>query len=197
MKEKNEIPVVDESKELQQDESEIINDVNDENVTDTSDNDDTDNCEKANEEFLELENKIAELQDKYIRTVAEFDNYRKRTLKVQSELILNGGEKVITALLPVLDDMDRALKNGETTDDPQVLRDGMNLICQKMRKILESQGLHEIETDNEDFNTELHEAVALVPGMGDEKKGKVIDCVTKGYKLNDKVIRYAKVAVGQ
>ena len=197
MKEKNEIPVVDESKELQQDESEIINDVNDENVTDTSDNDDTDDCEKANEEFLELENKIAELQDKYIRTVAEFDNYRKRTLKVQSELILNGGEKVITALLPVLDDMDRALKNGETTDDPQVLRDGMNLICQKMRKILESQGLHEIETDNEDFNTELHEAVALVPGMGDEKKGKVIDCVTKGYKLNDKVIRYAKVAVGQ
>ena len=128
---------------------------------------------------------------------AEFDNYRKRTLKERAELILNGGEKTITALLPVIDDMERAIANGEKTDDPQVLREGMQLIYQKLMKVLEAQGVSKIETDNADFDTNLHEAVALVPGMGDDKKGKVIDCMAPGYKLNDKVIRYAKVAVGQ
>ena len=140
---------------------------------------------------------IAALKDKYLRQVAEFDNYRKRTLKERAELILNGGEKTITALLPVLDDMERAMKNGENTDDPQVLRDGMTLIYQKLMKVLEAQGVTKIDTEDADFDTSLHEAVALVPGMGDDKKGKVIDCMSTGYKLNDKVIRYAKVAVGQ
>ena len=139
---------------------------------------------------------IASLKDKYLRQVAEFDNYRKRTLKERAELILNGGEKTITALLPVLDDMERAMKNGENTDDPQVLREGMTLIYQKLMKVLEAQGVSKIDTENADFDTSLHEAVALVPGMGDDKKGKVIDCMATGYKLNDKVIRYAKVAVG-
>ena len=125
------------------------------------------------------------------------DNYRKRTLKERAELILNGGEKVITAILPVVDDMERALENGAKTDNPQVLREGMELIFQKLMKVLESQGVSTIETDNADFDTDVHEAVAMVPGMGDDKKGKVIDCVQKGYKLNDKVIRHAKVAVGQ
>lgn len=147
---------------------------------------------------LEVANEqIEELKDKYLRQVAEFDNYRKRTLKERAELILNGGEKTITALLPVLDDMERALQNGEKTDDPQVLRDGMTLIYQKLMKVLEAQGVSKIDTENADFDTNLHEAVALVPGMGDDKKGKVIDCMATGYKLNDKVIRYAKVAVGQ
>ncbi len=140
---------------------------------------------------------IASWKDKYLRQVAEFDNYRKRTLKERAELILNGGEKTITALLPVLDDMERAIHNGEKTDDPQVLRDGMSLIYQKLMKVLEAQGVSKIDTDGADFDTSLHEAVALVPGMGDDKKGKVIDCMATGYKLNDKVIRYAKVAVGQ
>ena len=140
---------------------------------------------------------IAELKDKYLRQVAEFDNYRKRTLKERAELILNGGEKTITALLPVLDDMERAIENGEKTDDPAVLREGMSLIHQKFIKALEAQGVSMIETDNADFNTDVHEAVAMVPGMGDNKKGKVVDCLQKGYKLNDKVIRHAKVAVGQ
>ncbi len=140
---------------------------------------------------------IASLKDKYLRQVAEFDNYRKRTLKERAELILNGGEKTITALLPVLDDMERAIKNGEQTDDPQVLRDGMTLIYQKLMKVLEAQGVTKIDTQDADFDTSLHEAVALVPGMVDDKKGKVIDCMATGYKLNDKVIRYAKVAVGQ
>ena len=140
---------------------------------------------------------IEELKDKYLRQVAEFDNYRKRTLKERSELILNGGEKTITALLPVIDDMERALESGKSTEDPKVLREGMELIYQKLMKVLETQGVSRIETQDADFDTNLHEAVALVPGMGDDKKGKVIDCVAPGYKLNDKVIRYAKVAVGQ
>ena len=140
---------------------------------------------------------IAELKDKYLRSVAEFDNYRKRTLKERAELILNGGEKVISAILPVVDDMERAMENGKTTDDPQVLREGMELIYHKMMKVLEAQGVSAIETENADFDTDLHEAVAMVPGMGGDKKGKVIDCMQRGYKLNDKVIRHARVAVGQ
>ena len=140
---------------------------------------------------------IASLKDKYLRQVAEFDNYRKRTLKERAELILNGGEKTIKAILPVVDDMERAMKNGANTDDPQVLREGMELIYNKMMKTLESLGVTKIDTDGADFDTDLHDAEALVPGMGDDKKGKVIDCLATGYKLNDKVIRHAKVAVGQ
>ena len=149
-----------------------------------------DPLEAANEE-------IANLKDKYLRSVAEFDNYRKRTLKEKAELILTGGEKAISAILPVLDDMERAIANGEKTDDPKVLREGMELIFTKFLKALESLGVKKIETNDADFDTDVHEAVAMVPGMGDDKKGKVLDCIQAGYKLNDKVIRHAKVAVGQ
>ena len=151
---------------------------------------DKDPLEKAQEE-------IAELKDRWLRSVAEFENYRKRTLKERAELILNGGEKFITSILPVLDDMERAIENGTKTDDPAVLREGMTLIYQKFMETLESQGVSKIDTENADFDTDVHEAVAMVPGMGDDKKGKVIDCLQQGYKLNDKVIRHAKVAVGQ
>ena len=154
------------------------------------DEEEKDPLEKAQDE-------IAELKDKYLRSVAEFDNYRKRTLKERAELILNGGEKVLSAILPVVDDMERAIENGAKTDDPQVIREGMELIFHKLLKVLEAQGVSTIETDGADFDTDVHEAVAMVPGMGDDKKGKVIDCLQKGYKLNDKVIRHAKVAVGQ
>ncbi len=140
---------------------------------------------------------IAQLKDKYLRSVAEFDNYRKRTLKEKAELILNGGEKTVVAILPVIDDMERAIANGEKTEDPAVLREGMELIYQKFMKALEGLGVKKIETDDADFDTDIHEAVAMVPGMGDDKKGKVIDCLQTGYQLNDKVIRHAKVAVGQ
>ena len=153
--------------------------------------------EEAVDPLKAAEAQIADLKDKYLRQVAEFDNYRERTLKERAELILNGGEKTITSLLPVIDDMERAIANGEKTDDPQVLREGMQLIYQKLMKALEAQGVSKIETEDADFDTNLHEAIALVPGMGDDKKGKVIDCMATGYKLNDKVIRYAKVAVGQ
>jgi len=144
-----------------------------------------------------LQAEIEELKKQALYKAAEFDNYRKRTMKERTELILNGGEKTITALLPVIDDMERAIENGGKTEDPQVLREGMELIYQKLMKVLEAQGVKKIETQDADFDTNLHEAVALVPGMGDDKKGKVIDCMATGYKLNDKVIRYAKVAVGQ
>lgn len=140
---------------------------------------------------------IDELKDKYLRSVAEFDNYRKRTLKEKAELILNGGEKTITAILPVLDDLERAIANGEKTDDAKVLREGIELIYTKFQKTLEGLGVKKIETADADFDTDVHEAIAMVPGMGDDKKGKVLDCVQAGYKLNDKVIRHAKVAVGQ
>ena len=162
---------------------------------------DTDNtAEEPAEEKDPLEQaqaEIAELKNQLLYKVAEFENYRKRTLKEKADLILNGGEKAVSAILPVIDDMERAIENGGKTDDPQVLREGMELIFHKMIKTLEGLGVKEIETQDADFNTDVHEAVAMVPGMGDDKKGKVIDCLQKGYKLNDKVIRHAKVAVGQ
>ncbi len=139
---------------------------------------------------------ILKLKDQLLRTVAEFENYKKRTLKEKAELILNGGEKTVAAILPVLDDFERALADNHT-DDPQAIKDGMELIFKKFTKTLEGLGVHKIETDGQDFNVDFHEAVAMVPGMGDDKKGKVIDCVQTGYTLNDKVIRHAKVAVGQ
>ena len=159
----------------------------------------TENSDEAEEQdpIEKAQKEIAELKDKWLRSVAEFENYRKRTLKERAELILNGGEKFITAVLPILDDMERAIENGAKTDDPEVLREGMTLIHQKFMKVLETQGVSKIDTDNADFDTDVHEAVAMVPGMGDDKKGKVIDCLQQGYKLNDKVIRHAKVAVGQ
>jgi len=141
--------------------------------------------------------KIEELKDKYLRSVAEFDNFRKRTLKEKAELILNGSEKAVLAVLPVIDDMERALANAEKTDDAKVLKEGMELIHTKLTKTLATLGVTKIDTTDADFDTDLHEAIAMVPGMGDDKKGKVLDCVEAGYKLNDKVIRHAKVAVGQ
>ena len=160
------------------------------NSSDSNESDEKSPLEKAQEQ-------IDELKDKYLRSVAEFDNYRKRTLKEKAELILNGSEKAVGAVLPILDDMERAIANGEKTDDPQVLREGISLIYAKFQKVLESLGVKEIETADADFDTDVHEAIAMVPGMGDDKKGKVLDCVQKGYKPNEKVIRRAKVAEGQ
>ena len=142
------------------------------------------------------ETKVAELQDKYLRQVAEFDNYRKRTIKEKAELILNGAEKTITAILPILDDMERALKNMDKMEDVAAVKEGVDLIFQKFVKVLGEQGVKKIETENADFNTDLHEAIAQVPAPSDEMKGKIIDCVKTGYTLNEKVIRHSQVAVG-
>ena len=141
------------------------------------------------------QNEAEQWKDKYIRLVAEFDNYKKRTLKEKSELILNGSEKTVAAILPILDDFERA--TADKTEDPQAIKEGYELIYKKFLKALETLGVNKINTDNADFDVDYHEAIAMVPGMGDDKKGKVIDCVQTGYTLNDKVIRHAKVAVGQ
>lgn len=153
---------------------------------------------KSNEPELTPEEKAkaeaAEWKDKYIRLYAEFDNYKKRTLKEKAELILNGGEKTITSILPVLDDFERAF--ADKGKDADAVREGFELIFKKLIKTLEGLGVKKIETEEKDFDVDFHEAIAMVPGA-DEKKGKVIDCVQNGYTLNDKVIRHAKVAVGQ
>jgi molecular chaperone GrpE len=189
---------------LDQQENEASDSVADEDtvVSDSvADNESADTETPAEEEEKDLleqaQAEIEQLKTQILYKTAEFDNYRKRTLKEKAELILNGGEKAVSAILPVIDDMERALANGEKTDDPAVLREGMELIHNKMMKALESLGVKKIDTDNADFDTDMHEAVAMVPGMGDDKKGKVIDCLQAGYQLNDKVIRHAKVAVGQ
>lgn len=153
--------------------------------------------EQATDEINELKEQLDSLQDKYLRQIAEFDNYRKRILKEKSELILNGGEKVISSLLPVLDDFERALINIKKGGDETTLLQGTELIYQKLLSTLESQGLSKIKTEKEDFNTDFHEAVAMVPVDDESMKGKVVDCVQTGYTLNNKVIRHSKVAVGQ
>lgn len=152
-------------------------------------------AEEELDPLVAAQNEAEQWKDKYIRLVAEFENYKKRTLKEKSELILNGSEKTVAAILPILDDFERA--TADKTEDPQAIKEGFELIYKKFLKALETLGVNKIETDNADFNVDYHEAIAMVPGMGDDKKGKVIDCVQTGYTLNDKVIRHAKVAVGQ
>lgn len=149
----------------------------------------------AKDSLEEAQDQIAALKDQLLRTIAEFENYKKRTLKEKMELIQNGGSKTVTAILPVLDDFERAI--ADQSNDPQAIKEGTQMIFNKFVKALESLGVKQIETQDQDFNTDFHEAVALVPGMGDDKKGKVIDCVQTGYTMNEKVIRHAKVAVGQ
>ena len=152
-------------------------------------------AEEELDPLVAAQNEAEQWKDKYIRLVAEFENYKKRTLKEKSELILNGSEKTVAAILPILDDFERA--TADKTEDPQAIKEGFELIYKKFLKTLETLGVHKIKTDDADFDVDYHEAIAMVPGMGDDKKGKVIDCVQTGYTLNDKVIRHAKVAVGQ
>ena len=133
--------------------------------------------EKVNKELAEAQKTIEEQHDKYLRLSAEFDNYRKRTMKEKAELIKNGGEKAITAILPILDDLERAVKTSETSDDVKAMREGIELIYNKFLKVLNQEGLQKIETDGENFDTDYHEAIALVPAPSEEKKGKILDCV--------------------
>lgn len=149
------------------------------------------------EQLQKAQEEIQHLKDNHLRQLAEFDNYRKRTLKEKAELILNGGEKVITAFLPILDDLARAQENIEKNQDYNTLKEGVDLIVKKLYKVLGEQGLSVIEAEGQPFNTDYFEAVALIPVEDDAQKGKIIDCVQTGYKLNDKVIRHAKVVVGQ
>lgn len=153
--------------------------------------------QKLEKELEEAKKTIEEQKDKYLRLSAEFDNYRKRTMKEKAELIKNGGEKAISAILPILDDLERALQNMQKADDVKAMYEGIDLISQKFHKVLSQEGLQKMDPVGETFDTDYHEAIALVPAPDEAQKGKVLDCVQTGYKLNDKVIRHAKVVVAQ
>ena len=157
----------------------------------------SENSEPTVEEQLEAANaEIASLKDQLLRKIAEFENYRKRTIKEKTDLILNGGEKTIITILPVIDDMERALKNMQKAEDVNAVLEGVELIYKKFMDILGKQGVSVIETKEADFDVDLHEAVAQLPAPTPELKGKVMDCTQTGYKLNEKVIRHAQVVVG-
>ena len=153
--------------------------------------------QQLQKELDEANEKIANLEDKYLRQAAEFDNYRKRTIKEKAELIKNGGERAIESILPVLDDFERAIQTMSKDENATEMLTGVELIYNKFIGILKQNGLQKIETEGADFDTDYHEAIALVPTPDESLKGKVLDCVQTGYTLNDKVIRHAKVAVGE
>ena len=149
------------------------------------------------DELTKTQEELANMKDKYLRLSAEFDNYRKRTMKEKAELILNGGEKSISSILPIVDDFERALKNMETAEDVAAVREGVELIYNKFMTVLGQNGVKVIETKEQPLNTDFHEAIAVIPAPAEELKGKILDCVQPGYTLNDKVIRHAKVVVGE
>lgn len=170
---------------------------NTDNKAEEGDNN-TDAADKKAEEIDPLtkaQQEVEEFKKQLLYKTAEFENYRKRTLKEKAELILNGGEKTVAAILPILDDFERAI--ADKSEDPKVIKEGVQMIFNKFVKTLEGLGVKKIDTNDKDFDVDFHEAIAMVPGMGDDKKGKIIDCVQTGYTMNDKVIRHAKVAVGQ
>lgn len=170
---------------------------NTDNKAEEGDNN-TDAADKKAEDvdpLTKAQQEVEELKKQLLYKTAEFENYRKRTLKEKAELILNGGEKTVAAILPILDDFERAI--ADKSEDPKAIKEGVQMIFNKFVKTLEGLGVKKIETNDKDFDVDFHEAIAMVPGMGDDKKGKIIDCVQTGYTMNDKVIRHAKVAVGQ
>ena len=191
-------------------EKELNNELENEKIDETNNTADAAQEQAATEETTELtgeellqkqldeaNEKVASLEDKYLRQVAEFDNYRKRTIKEKAELIKNGGERAIESILPVLDDFERAIATMEKSENAAELRTGVELIYNKFVGILKQNGLQKIETEGQDFDTDYHEAIAMVPTPDESLKGKVLDCIQTGYILNDKVIRHAKVAVGE
>lgn len=153
--------------------------------------------DKLAKELEEANKTIEDQKDKYLRLSAEFDNYRKRTMKEKAELILNGGEKTISSILPVVDDFERALKNMDTATDVAAVKEGVELIYNKFMSVLAQDGVKVIETKEQPLDTDYHEAIAVIPAPAPELKGKILDCVQTGYMLNDKVIRHAKVVVGE
>ena len=153
--------------------------------------------EKLQAEVEKLQAEQEEMKDKYLRLSAEFDNYRKRTMKEKAELILNGGEKAFKAILPVIDDMERALATMQKATDVDAVKEGVDLIYNKFIQILGQNGVHAIDTKEKELDTDFHDAIAIIDAPSEELKGKILDCVETGYTLNDKVIRHAKVVVGK
>jgi len=153
--------------------------------------------EELEKELETAQETIEEQKDKYLRLSAEFDNYRKRTMKEKAELILNGGEKSLSSILPVVDDFERAIKTMETATDVQAVKEGVELIYNKFMAVLGQNGVKVIETKDQPLDTDYHEAIAVIPAPSEAQKGKILDCVQTGYTLNDKVLRHAKVVVGE
>lgn len=168
-------------------------------AADTAENEagEGDDTDSLKAQLEEMSTQLADLKDKYLRLSAEFDNYRKRTLKEKAELILNGGEKTIKAILPVIDDLERALQNMGKTTDVDALKEGVGIVYNKFMQILGQNGVKAIDTKEKPLDTDYHEAVAMIDAPKEELKGKVLDCVQTGYTLNEKVIRHAKVVVGK
>lgn len=167
-----------------------------ETATETQEKAETEETEQMSE-LTKLQEELDNMKDKYLRLSAEFDNYRKRTMKEKAELILNGGEKSISSILPIVDDFERALKNMETAEDVAAVKEGVELIYNKFMTVLGQNGVKVIETKEQTLNTDFHEAIAVIPAQEEKLKGKILDCVQTGYTLNDKVIRHAKVVVGE
>ena len=153
--------------------------------------------EELEKELEKAQEALEEQKDKYLRLSAEFDNYRKRTLKEKAELILNGGEKSLGSILPVVDDFERAIKTMETATDVNAVKEGVELIYNKFMAVLAQNGVKVIETKDQPLDTDYHEAIAVIPAPSEAQKGKILDCVQTGYTLNDKVLRHAKVVVGE
>ena len=182
-------------------EKEVLNGAEQEK-NDTAQKEKEENSQEPQEETVETklaksEAEAADLKDRLLRQMAEFDNYRKRTMKEKAEIILNGSAGVVTDILPVIDDLERAIANSAKSEDYNALKEGVELIYNKLMHILEQKGLQKISPKNEPFDTDFHEAIAMIPAPSEDLKGKVLDCAIDGYKLNDKVLRHAKVAVGE
>ena len=176
-------------------EKEILNSA--EQDTETAQDDNAKEKETVEAKLAKSEAEVADLKDRLLRQMAEFDNYRKRTMKEKAEIILNGSAGVVTDILPVIDDLERAIANSSKSEDYNALKEGVELIYNKLMHILEQKGLQKISPKNEPFNTDFHEAIAMIPAPDEASKGLVLDCAIDGYKLNDKVLRHAKVAVGE
>ena len=188
------------NEEVKNNVSEEAQTADDDAKTDTTDSEEKTEEKKEptlEEKLAEAEATIAKLKEQALYKQAEFDNFRKRSIAEKAELILNGGQKVITNLLPIIDDLERAQSNMDKMEDVAAVKEGVTLIIDKFLKLLAKEGLKKIDAVGKDFDTDFHEAIALVPGQPEDKKNKVIDCVECGYTLNDKVIRHSKVAVAQ
>ena len=183
----------------EKEEKEVLNGAEQQNEAPAQDNEKQEEApqETAEDKLARSEAEIADLKDRLLRQMAEFDNYRKRTMKEKADIILNGSAGVVTDILPVIDDLERAISNSAKSEDFNALKEGIELIYNKLMHILEQKGLQKISPKNEPFDTDFHEAIAMIPAPSEELKGKVLDCAIDGYKLNDKVLRHAKVAVGE
>jgi molecular chaperone GrpE len=185
-------------KKMSTQENETVNENNEQNESTQEVQDETSQVKDPKDtKIAELEAKVSELNDKYLRLYSEFDNFRKRTVKEKSELIQAGGEDVFKSILPVIDDFERAIKSNSETSDVKAVNDGVSLIYNKLKSTLTQKGLEEMKALGEIFNPDIHEAITNIPAPSDDMKGKVVDELEKGYSLNGKIIRFAKVVIGQ